>query len=88
MALSGVVDSLLGRAVRDQDFRAKFLSAPILAAEESGYALNGEDREMLAGLDGEKASRFFQRLESDGTPMAWCSDHACYEVESSEKQDQ
>lgn len=80
MAVSAAVDSLVGRAIRDQTFRAKFLSGPLNAAEEAGYTLNGDDREMLAQLNGQKASTFFQQMD-DETPMAWCSDKACYESE-------
>lgn len=81
MALSGALDSVVGRAVRDVTFREKFLSQPLAATEEAGYSLTNEDRQQLQALDREKAAAFFQKMSSQQAPMAWCSDHTCYEVE-------
>lgn len=81
MALSGALDSVVGRAVRDAVFREKLLSHPLEAAEEAGYELSSEDREQLAALDAGKAAAFFQSMDAQDVPMAWCTDHKCYQVE-------
>jgi hypothetical protein len=85
MALSGVIDTVVGRAIRDDAFRSQLLENPVATAEQSGYALSAEDREALAQLDGGKAAAFFQKLEAEGVPMAWCSGYTCYEIEKDVK---
>lgn len=81
MALSGVLDSVVGRAVRDAVFREKLLSQPLETAVEAGYELSSEDREQLATLDVGKAASFFQSMDAQDVPMAWCTQHRCYQVE-------
>lgn len=79
-----VLDTIVGRAIRDAEFRTKLLEAPIHAAEQAGYTLTGSDKELLARLDTDKAASFFDKMNQKSTAMAWCSDLACYETENND----
>lgn len=79
MAVSSTLDTMMGRAMRDADFRRNLLSDPVAAADAAGYSLSDEEREQLARLDRSKAESFFGRMESDDAPTAWCTDQTCAE---------
>ena len=73
------LDQILGRAVRDSDFRQQLLDDPKAAA--AGYSLSAEELEELTSMDKETASSFFVEVgEVKGFRMKdWCTEKSCYE---------
>ena len=78
-AKSSSLDSIIGRALRDEEFRARLLTSPVEASIEAGYDLSDDDRAQLMQLDARRAAGFFDKMGDKNAPMAWCSENACYE---------
>ena len=65
------LDALLGRALRDKDFRARLVANPAEAAREAG--LNADELELVAG-----GLAIGTTLRDPGTVM-WCTEKTCNE---------
>jgi hypothetical protein len=72
------LDEILGRAIRDKDYRQQLISNPEETLRESG--ISADDRKMLLdGLREKEASSFFESLDFQGTRMAWSSEKGSYQ---------
>jgi len=74
------LDEVLGRAVRDPQFRRTLLDNPEQAAAE--YNLSADEVDELKSIDKGKAAQFFGSAsdEVSGQMMKdWCTDKTCYE---------
>jgi hypothetical protein len=77
------LDAIIGRAIRDDQFRDMFLDNPLKAAEVSGFKLNMADRIALKTIDKFSARSFLDQFIRDPGTVMWCTDKTCYEFESS-----
>ena len=74
------LDAILGRAVRDANFREALLNDPAAAARD--YNLSADELAELRSVDKDTARSFFQGASAEvvGLRMKdWCTDKTCYE---------
>jgi hypothetical protein len=69
------LDTVIGRALRDQAFRQQMVANPAAVAAE--YGLNKHEVASLNSISQEAADEFFGQV-AGGLPP-WCSDKKCYE---------
>ena len=73
---SSNLDAILGRALRDQEFRKRVLSDPAGVGRE--YSLSKEDQTMLEHVNKSEADKFFDSV-SAGAMNRYCTSKSCYE---------
>lgn len=79
--LSNAMDEIVGRAIRDAEFRIRFIKAPVETARASGFELTAEEERELSTADLGEMEAFLTRLDAHEVPTVWCSNCACYERE-------
>jgi hypothetical protein len=81
MAEPSKLDAILGRAVREREFREKLLDDPSQAAQE--YNLSDDELRELTSMDKETASAFFSGAGAEVVgmrPKDWCTEKSCNET--------
>ena len=81
MADAPKLDAILGRAVRDRQFREQLLDDPASAAAE--YDLTDDELAELTSMDKETASAFFAGAGAEVVgmrPKDWCTEKSCNET--------
>jgi hypothetical protein len=70
------LDAVLGRAIRDQEFRKRLLSDSKAIASE--YKLSKEEQITLENLNHKEAEEFFSKV-AGGRRIMSCTSKTCYE---------
>jgi hypothetical protein len=80
---TAVIDTIIGRALRDLEFREQFVKDPLKAAQDAGYSLTEEDKVGLAQLNKTLAQDFIEKAlgTRNQASVAWCTNYRCYQVE-------
>ena len=70
------LDAVIGRSLRDDDFRKKMLANPDAIAGE--YNLSAAELNQLKSISQEAADQFFSQLAAGGARPN-CTEKVCYE---------